>query len=208
MKISDILEHKKSRRAKVYNVKPRNPVAHAAQSVISGAGAHKDMKKAQKQGYEKHKKPAEVTEGLLDRSKRQQIIQFLAKKMDWEINYLELASDAELISWYKKVQAGKDPMKESGFGRDAYQRDYDSSVSGFGRRNREDDWDEGNTEPPNNFAIYINGKKWKVFPGQGTYADDHREMAQLRRLQDMCRKKTEQTGKKWEVSRTGEPATA
>ena len=75
------------------------------------------------------------------------------------------------------------------------------------RRNREDDWDEGNTEPPNNFAIYINGKKWKVLHGQGTYADDHREMAQLRRLQDMCRRKTEQTGKKWEVSRTGEKAT-
>jgi len=33
-------------------------------------------------------------------------------------------------------------------------------------------------------------------------------MAQLRRLQDMCRKKTAQTGKKWEVSRTGEKATA
>ena len=84
---------------------------------------------------------------------------------------------------------------------------YDRSWS-FSRRNREDDWDEGNTEPPNNFAIYINGKKWKVFPGQGTYADDHREMSQFRRLQDMCRKKSEQTGKKWEVSRTGEAPTA
>jgi hypothetical protein len=83
---------------------------------------------------------------------------------------------------------------------------YDRNWS-FSRRNREDDWDEGNTEPPNNFAIYINGKKWKVFQGQGTYADDNREMAQLRRLQDMCRKKSEQTGKKWEVSRTGEAAT-
>jgi len=84
---------------------------------------------------------------------------------------------------------------------------YDRNWS-FSRRNREDDWDEGNTEPPNNFAIYINGKKWKVFPGQGTYADDHREMAQLRRLEDMCRRKTEQTGKKWEVYRTGEAPTA
>lgn len=51
-----------------------------------------------------------VAEGL-DHSKRQQLIKFLAKKMGWEHNYLELASDANLISWYKKVQAGKDPMK-------------------------------------------------------------------------------------------------
>ena len=138
--------------------KPRNFVAKNQKT--AGAGAHKDKKRAEKQGDTKHKKDF--------------------TKMD-----------------------------EAGYGnRDAYQRDYDSSVSGFGRRNREDDWDEGNTEPPNNFAITINGKKWKVFQGQGTYADDHREMAQYRRLQDMCRKKTEQTGKKWEVYRTGEPATA
>lgn len=97
-------------------------------------------------------------------------------------------------------------VKEMRDRRDAYERDYDSSVSGMGRSTR--DWDEGNTEPPNNFAIYINGKKWKVFPGQGTYADDHREMAQLHRLQDMCRKKSEQTGKKWSVSRTGEEPTS
>jgi hypothetical protein len=59
-------------------------------------------------------KPAEqgVAEGLLDPSRRTQLIRFLAKKMDWEVNYLELATDHELIKWYKKVQAGQDPMKE------------------------------------------------------------------------------------------------
>ena len=50
-----------------------------------------------------------VTEGL-DHNKRQQLIQFLVKKLDWEANYLELATDAELIKWYKNVQAGKKPM--------------------------------------------------------------------------------------------------
>ncbi len=75
----------------------------------------------------------------------------------------------------------------------------------FGRRNREDDWDEGNTEPPNNFAIYINGKKWKVLAGRGTYADDYKEKAQYRQLQDMCARKSEATGKKWTVHVTGEP---
>lgn len=90
--------------------KPRNPVVRQQQT--SGAGAHRDKKKEQKQGYEKHKSKS-VEEALLDQTKRMQLIRFLAKKMNWEINYLELASDSELISWYKKVQAGKDPMKEA-----------------------------------------------------------------------------------------------
>ena len=84
---------------------------------------------------------------------------------------------------------------------------YSDNRTGFGRRDREDDWDEGNTEPPNNFAIYINGKKWKVFKGRGQYADDAREMAHYRQLKDWCAKKSAATGKKWEVSITGEPAT-
>lgn len=140
--------------------KPRNFVAKNMKT--GNAGAHKDKKKAEKQGDVKHKKdlmPAEsiTTEGPLWKS-------------------------------------------------DPYTRDYASSVSGMGRRER--DWDEGNTEPPNNFAIYINGKKWKVFAGRGTYADDRREREQLRQLKDMCAKKSAATGKKWEVYTTGEAPTA
>jgi hypothetical protein len=92
-----------------------------------------------------------------------------------------------------------------GISRDAYKRDEYSSQQGFGRPHR--DWDEGNTEPPNNFAIYINGKKWKVFQGHGHHADDHRERQQYHRLQDMCAKKTAATGKKWTVHVTGEAPT-
>jgi hypothetical protein len=93
-------------------------------------------------------------------------------------------------------------------GRDAYQRDYDSSVSGMGRRERDPaDWDEGNTEPPNNFAVSINGKKWKVFKGRGRYAEDQREQAHYEQLKDWARKKSESTGKNWTVSITGENPT-
>jgi hypothetical protein len=56
-------------------------------------------------------------------------------------------------------------------------------------------------------AVYINGKLWKVFRGNGYYADDDREMSQYYKLQDWARRKSEATGKKWEVSRTGAPAT-
>lgn len=70
-----------------------------------------------------------------------------------------------------------------------------------------EDWDEGNTEPPNNFAVYINGKKWKVFQGRGKYADDAREQAHYEQLKGWASKKSAETGKKWTVSITGEPAT-
>lgn len=116
--------------------KPRNFVAKNQKT--AGAGAHKDKKRAEKQGDVKHKK--------------------------------------DLMS----MERVRDP----------------------------EDWDEGNTEPPNNMAVYINGKLWKVFQGNGYYADDEREMRQYYKLQDWARKKSETTGKKWEVSRTGAPATA
>lgn len=53
-----IVEHKKGRRAIKHNLKPRNPMGTAPQT---GAGAHRDKKKEQKQGYEKHK-TKDVTE--------------------------------------------------------------------------------------------------------------------------------------------------
>jgi hypothetical protein len=72
----------------------------------------------------------------------------------------------------------------------------------------ERDWDEGDTEPGNNFAVYINGKKWKVLPGPlGAYADSPEERRELNRLKDMAQRKSQQTGKKWEVYITGEKAT-
>ncbi len=70
-----------------------------------------------------------------------------------------------------------------------------------------EDWDEGNTEPPNNFAVYINGKKWKVFKGKGQFADDYKERNHYRQLQNWAQAKSAATGKKWEVYITGEQAT-
>jgi hypothetical protein len=117
--------------------KPRNFVAKNQKT--AGAGAHKDLKRAEKQGDVKHKK--------------------------------------DRIPMDERV---RDP----------------------------EDWDEGNTEPGNNFAIYINGKKWKVFPGPyGAYADSPEEESEFYRLKDMAHRKSQQTGKKWEVYKTGEPAT-
>jgi hypothetical protein len=53
MKIRDIIIESKT--VKVEPQKPRNFVAKNAMATTSGAGAHRDKKKEQKQGYEKHK---------------------------------------------------------------------------------------------------------------------------------------------------------
>jgi hypothetical protein len=70
-----------------------------------------------------------------------------------------------------------------------------------------EDWDEGNTEPPNNFAVYINGKKWKVFKGRGQFAGDYKEIQHHRQLQNWAQAKSAATGKEWKVYVTGETAT-
>jgi hypothetical protein len=96
-------------------------------------------------------------------------------------------------------------LASAGFGSD---EDYGDFPESMDERVRDpEDWDEGNTEPPNNFAVSINGKQWKVFKGRGRYAEDQREQQHFQMLKDWARKKSESTGKRWEVSVTGAPAT-
>jgi hypothetical protein len=93
-------------------------------------------------------------------------------------------------------------LASAGFGSD---EDYESIE--MERVRDPEDWDEGNTEPPNNFAVSINGKQWKVFKGRGRYAEDQREQAHYQQLKDWAAKKSADTGKKWTVSITGENPT-
>ena len=81
-------------------------------------------------------------------------------------------------------------LASAGFGSD---EDYES-IETEGERDPED-WDEGNTEPPNNFAVSINGKQWKVFKGRGQYADDSAERKHYYQLKDWAAKKSESTWK-------------
>jgi hypothetical protein len=92
--------------------------------------------------------------------------------------------------------------------RDAYQRDYDSSVSGMGVdhdfRNRERN--AGLEHETNNIAIAINGKTWKVVPCKG-YADSREEREYLQHMKNWAEKKSASSGKKWSVHLTGAPIT-
>jgi hypothetical protein len=119
MKITDIIAESKQPKDAP---KPRNFVAKNA--INTGAGQHKDKKRAEKQGDVKHKKQAVpmdeqgVAEGYRDR-------------------------------------------------RDAYQRDYDSSVSGMDGGSKRDfkrrELEHELGHETNNYAVAINGKAWKVF---------------------------------------------
>ena len=123
-------------------------------------------------------------------------------------NYIE-----DLEDQFKEMVGGSDDdeggetddnyaLASAGFGSD---EDYESIETEGGRD--PEDWDEGNTEPPNNFAVSINGKQWKVFKGRGRYADDMAERKHYQQLKDWAAKKSADTGKKWEVSITGASAT-
>lgn len=72
IKRSAIAEHKKGVRAVKHTVKPRNPVAKNANATVGGgaAGAHKDKKKADKQGYQKHKKQEMAEEINFDKIRK------------------------------------------------------------------------------------------------------------------------------------------
>ena len=90
--------------------------------------------------------PEGVAEGM-DYSKRTKLIRYLAKKLDIEINYLELASDDELIDLYKKSKDGMSESKPKGY-------DSDGNPQGGGY----DEYD--NTK---SWTVLVNGKAWKTF---------------------------------------------
>ena len=204
--------------------KPRNFVAK--NSKTAGAGVHKDKKRAEKQGDVKHKKPydqgvAEATGNDFRVGQRVIYTTGRGEKFPSIVTAVDFDEDAVKIK-----SANNKPFPNSGgdieivvdpgwkFLTAEPRVDPDSiiAVSPSMRKTTErvrdpEDWDEGNTEPPNNFAVYINGKKWKVFKGRGQYADDAREQAHYQQLKAWAVKKSASTGKKWTVSITGENPT-
>lgn len=219
MKVKEIIEeHKKGRKAVRHNPKPRNPVAANSHVTASSAGAHKDKKKAEKQGDVKHKQKEfseSVTEGPLELNTPNPVvvIQDLKGKILDKLN-LSVAAQKYKLGQPQDIKKQLAHQNYTTIGNYVIVspmsgQPQDKTTQGVAERVRDpEDWDEGNTEPPNNFAVYINDKKWKVFAGRGTYADDYREKAHYQQLKDWAAKKSAATGKKWTVHVTGEPATA
>jgi hypothetical protein len=206
--------------------KPRNFVAKNAPT--SGAGRHKDSskKKDLEHGKVKHKGKqfAEGVEDYADIYSPEAVA--LAKKF---IDQYDITDDGdiqltvEIIDLYLEDFKEKNQPVDLKFIKSKLASTFRQVYRGMGggpsfkksfkeqgmdeRIRDPEDWDEGNTEPPNNFAVYINGKKWKVFKGRGQFADDYKEIQHYRQLRTWAEKKSAETGKKWTVSVTGEQAT-
>ena len=208
--------------------KPRNFVAKNAK--MGGAGQHKDKKKAVKQGNVKHKKPfmesfngeyddeAGMAHSNLLTSAR--AVLGLLKTIKDRDNMPEWAQEkiakAEmmLVGVWDYLQSQKaqgiDPQQDANESRydrrDAYQRDYDSSVSGMDGSDRHAfkraELQHELGHETNNIAISINGKLWKVVPGKG-YADSREESQNLSNMKRWADTKSASSGKTWTVSLTG-----
>jgi hypothetical protein len=219
--------------------KPRNLVAKNQQT--AGAGAHKDKKRAEKQGDVKHKnkfnykqdnwsqdferrmKEGVAEGGEYNKFKVGQRARFKASNgkeygviitaVDYDDDAVKFRSAENKPFPDGELEQEVDPGWKFLTPEPRVNPDSIIAVSPIMRKTTErvrdpEDWDEGNTEPPNNFAIYINGKKWKVFKGRGQFADDYKERDHYRQLQSWAQQKSSQTGKKWEVAITGEAPTA
>lgn len=137
-----------------------------------------------------------------------------AKKADADGNYargdkrfkgINKATNKQFDNDLKKHgQKGVAEMRDS---RDSYQRDYDSSQTGFSRGHDHRGLGQELAHEKNNIAISINGKTWKVVPGKGT-ADSQSEKQYLNNMKAWAEKKSAATGKKWSVSLTGAEPTA
>ncbi len=202
--------------------KPRNFVAKNQKT--AGAGAHKDKKKAEKQGDVKHK-GKQFDESIVEGNDFRvgQRARFKASNgKEYRVIITAVGYDGDAVKFRNaenkpfpdgELEQEVDPGWKFLTPEPSVDPNSIINVSPNMRKTTErirdpEDWDEGNTEPPNNFAIYINGKKWKVFQGRGQYADDFREKQHYQQLKDWARKKSQDTGKKWEVYITGEAPTA
>jgi len=167
-----------------------------------------------------NKQPQPMGEGL-NHSARVIMIKQIARATGWGISDLSLASDDELRQLYDEhvehhtgelgnemgtEDVGRSPMASpSGPAWD--QTGGHHKLENFRDdefRNRERN--AGLEHERNNLAVYINGKKWKVFPGKG-YADSKEEWQFVQHMKDWAAKKSASTSKKWTVSLTGENPT-
>jgi hypothetical protein len=171
----------------------RNFVAKNAPK--AGAGAHKDKKKAEKQGDIKHKKEL--------------------VPMDEERTEVK-DKDGNVTSWKDEGEWKKSTAKKDGRGKvtnlsDKARRETEK-LSKKEKELTEGTWDDdefrnrernaGLEDERNNIAIAINGKTWKVVRGKG-YADSPEERQYLNHMRDWAERKSSSSGKKWSVHLTG-----
>ena len=151
----------------------RNFVAKNAPK--AGAGAHKDKKKAEKQGDIKHKKELvpmdeERTEvkdkdGNVTSWKDEGEWKKSTAKKDGRGKVTNLSDKARRET--EKLSKKEKELAEGRFGKDAYERDQANAEYGmngeFKRDFKRQEMEHELGHETNNYAVAINGKTWKVF---------------------------------------------
>jgi hypothetical protein len=108
-----------------------------------------------------------------------------------------------------QAQRGQQGMAEAGYGRNkGYAPGFASPTAPplrpVGGPKQDDEYVNGG--PVNNIEVSINDRPWKIFPGKGP--DGSKAFFQQKQdVDEMCKRKTAATGKKWSWGVTGEPAT-
>jgi hypothetical protein len=108
----------------------------------------------------------------------------------------------QVVQRIQQAMSGQQGVAEGGNG---YEHGFaDPNAPKLGGRRKDDEYVNGN--PVNNIEVSINGRPWKIFPGAGS--DGSRAFFQQKQdVDEMCKRKTATTGKKWSWGVTGEPAT-
>lgn len=92
------------------------------------------------------------------------------KMYDPDKEFDKKMNSPEVMAQMKRM-AQKEGVAENRYGsRDAYQRDYDSSQTGFGRGHDHRGLGQELAHETNNYAVAIDGKRWKVFASK-SHAD-------------------------------------
>lgn len=84
---------------------------------------------------------------------------------EWCQEKIAVAKSMLVTVWdyMKSEENGEQGVAEMRNRRDAYQRDYDSSQTGFSREHDHRGLEQELAHETNNYAVSINGKQWKVF---------------------------------------------
>jgi hypothetical protein len=185
----------------------------------TGGGAHRDKKKEQKQGKEKHRKPFAEDHEVQMASNELKSIHANAKRLLTLVQQYGEQGDLEAWQQSKITKAadylnsvlqsigGEQSDTVEGLGKmrgnmGAYDADVRASQSGMGRGSDHRGLGQELAHETNNIAISINGRLWKVVPGRGT-ADSKEEWSYLNNMKQWAEKKSASSGKKWTVSLTG-----
>jgi hypothetical protein len=108
-----------------------------------------------------------------------------------------------------EMKFGEQGVAEAGYGRNkGYAPGFASPTAPklrpVGGPKQDDEYVNGG--PVNNIEVSINGRPWKIFPGAGP--DGSKAFFQQKQdVDEMCKRKTAATGKKWSWGVTGDPAT-